>query len=145
MKMLRRICIALVVLGSLLLFLQTDSAFDTLPLPGAGLSVKMAAAVKTSANYHLVVAMPETNESLALGEETVPCSLIIRIAQPNKEPIVTDVTSLSRTSEYGFAKVQYYSGGSWYLTPADYEIEIKSREVCRAANSRGPPFRLSRK
>ena len=102
----------------------------------------MAAEITTKGNYRLVVAMPKTNDSLTLDSETVPCSLNVQITEPDIKPILTDVTSLTLASEYGFARVQYYFGGSWSLKPGNYEIEIKSRAGSDAVMIRGATVSL---
>jgi hypothetical protein len=137
MKKLRRACIGLIVIGAVLLFFQTDSDFDTLPLPAAGLSVKMYDVVKKEANFHLVIGIPFTDDESRTNENTVPCSLAVRIALPNKETISSEVTSLVPSGYYGYAGVQTYEGGNWHLKPGKYHVEVKSLKRCEAAMSRG--------
>lgn len=135
----RRVCIGLIAIGTALLFFQsdTDTDFGTLPFPGAGFSVKMGGEVKTEGNYHLTAGMPITNEDAGLAEETVPCSLAVRITQQNHDTISNEVTSLVAGSEFGFSKVENYTGGSWHLKPGKYDVEVKSLKGCKAAMSRG--------
>jgi hypothetical protein len=146
MKTLRRISIALTAVGAVMAYFQSDSEFDTLPFPAAGLSIRMQAKVKSAGEYHLVVAMPLTNDdlSLGLGSDIQLCSLTVQVARDYNGPIITnvEVTSISLVSEFGFGKIQYYSGGSWYLNPGTYDIDIKSRKTCLAAVSRGATISL---
>jgi hypothetical protein len=122
----RRICIGLTAIGAVLLFFQSDSDtdFGTVPLPGVGLSVKMGNEIKTQGNYHLSVGMPVTNEDAGLAEESLPCSLAVKITQASKDVISNEVTSLVASSEFGFAKVEYYMGGSWHLKPGKCDVEF---------------------
>jgi hypothetical protein len=142
MRMLRRMCIGFVALGSALLFARRDSGFDTLPFPGVGLTVKMLAKVKTAGDYRINVSMPKADQALALAPETISCSLAVSIKEDGRPPINSEITSLSRYGEYGFARIQYYSGGRLHLTPGEYVVEISSRDDCRAAMSRGATLSL---
>jgi|GEM_PF-4253767 len=146
MKTLRRILLGLTVVGAVMTYFQSDSEFDTLPFPAAGLSVRMQAKIKSDGEYHLVVAMPLTNGdlSLGIGADTQSCSLAIQVAQDYNGPIVTNVqvSSISLGSEFGFGRIQYYSGGSWYLKRGTYDIDIKSQKTCQAAVSRGATISL---
>jgi hypothetical protein len=144
MKNLRRILIVLTVVGGAMAYFQSDSEFDTLPFPAAGLSVRMQAKVKSAGEYHLIVAMPRTNDDLSLGSDIQACSLSVQIAHDYNGPIIAnaEVTSISLGSEFGFGKIQYYTGGSWYLKPGTYDIDIQSRKTCQAAMSRGATISL---
>jgi hypothetical protein len=143
---LRRIFIALTAVGAVMAYFQSDSEFDTLPFPAGGLAVRMQAKVKSGGEYHLVVAMPLTNDDLSqgLGSDTQACSLTVQIAKDYNGPIITnaEVTSISLGSEFGFGKIQYYTGGSWHLIPGTYDIDIQSRKSCQAAMSRGATISL---
>jgi hypothetical protein len=147
-KILRRIFIVLTAVGAVMAFFQSDSdsEFDTLPFPGAGLSVKMQAKVKSAGQYHLVVAMPLTNDDLSvgLGSDVQSCALTVRIAQDYNGPIIanSEVTTISLGSEFGFAKIQNYTGGYWHLNPGTYDIDIQSRKNCQAALTRGATISL---
>jgi hypothetical protein len=144
MKILRRVFIVLTALGAVMAYFQPGSEFDVLPFPAAGLSVRLRATVKDAGEYHLVVAMPVTNDDVALGDDTQSCSLTVRIAKDYNGPIVTnsEVTSISLEDEFGFAKTQDYRGGSWYLKPGVYDVDILSRKTCQAAVSRGATISL---
>ena len=142
MKILRRVCIALVTVGAWLLFARHDSEFDALPFPTAGLTVKMTARVATEGDYHLLVSMPKADHEIALTNETVPCSLSVHLARANQPPVLSEITSLSLASEYGFANVQHYEGTNWHLIPGEYVVEVLPRENCQAAVSRGATMTL---
>src|SRR4051794_24930033 len=128
MKILRRICIGFVALGSVLLFARRDSGLDPLPFPGSGLTVKMLAEVKTDGDYRIQASMPKADHALAVAPETIPCSLTVNITRDGKPPIKAELNTLSLYGEYGFAGIQYYKGGRWHLTPGEYVVEISSRE-----------------
>jgi hypothetical protein len=138
MRIFRRVCIILVALGAFLLFARHDSAFETLPLPGTGLTVKMLADVRTEGDYYVKVSMPKTDQALGLASETVSCPLTINIRREGRTTIKKDIDSLSRYAEFGFGKIQYYkSADAWHLTPGEYEVEVSSRDNCSMAMSRG--------
>jgi hypothetical protein len=142
MTIFRRVCICLTVIGALLLLTRNDSPFETVPFPTAGLTVKMTANVITEGDYFLEVTMPKADQEIALAEETVPCSLTVSMKGDDKPLVTSDVTSLSRWSEFGFAGIQYYKGGNWHLSRGKYVVQISSRASCKAAVSRGATLSL---
>lgn len=142
MKILRLTCIVFVVLGAFFLFARRDSRFDTLPFPGAGLTVKMLAEVRKEGDYKIQASLSKADQAIGLSPENIPCSLTVTIARDGKPPVKSEITSLHRYGEHGFARIQYYGGGGWHLSPGDYTIEISSREDCRAAMSRGATLSL---
>jgi hypothetical protein len=91
----------------------------------------MQASVKEAGAYHLVIAMPVTNSDLSAGlsDDTQACSLNVRIAKDFNGPIVatSEVTSIRLEYEFGFGKTQSYEGGSWYLKPGVYDVDVLSR------------------
>jgi hypothetical protein len=137
MKKLRCIFIVIVALGAILAMGPQDPSFERLPFPGGGLTVKMLAEVKSQGEYKIQASMPKADHALGLAEETIPCSLLISIMGDAKPPIKTEVTSLRRCAEYGFANIQYYTGGGWNLAPGKYTVEFTSRETCKVAMDRG--------
>jgi hypothetical protein len=145
MKIFRRVCICLIATGAILLFAKSDSRFETVPFPAAGLTVKMIADVKTDGDYCLEALMPRPDQGNTLGEETVPCSLIVTLIRNGKPSITNQVPSLSLSSEFGFARIQYFEATPWHLSPGQYEVEITSRENCKAAVSRGAALSLEQK
>jgi hypothetical protein len=148
MKILRWGFIVLTFVGVAMAYFESDSgsAFDVLPFPAAGLSVRLRATVKDAGEYHLVVAMPVTNSDLSTGlsDDTQACSLNVRIAQDYNGPIVAtlEVTSIRLEYEFGFGKTQSYEGGSWHLKPGVYDVDILGRKTCQAAVSRGATISL---
>jgi hypothetical protein len=134
--------VSFIVTGALLLFARRDSSFETLPFPTVGLTVKMIANVSTEGDYFLEASMPKADQDIGLAEETVPCSLTVSFTREGKPAITNEVTSLTRSSEFGFALIQYYKGGGWHLSPGEYVVQISSRENCKAAVSRGATLSL---
>jgi hypothetical protein len=145
MKIFRRVCICLIASGAFLLFTKHDSGFETVPFPAAGLVVKMIANVKADGNYCFEALMPKPDQGNGLGEETVPCSLTVTLTREGKPSITNQINSLSLSSEYGFARIQYFEAAPWHLSPGEYEVEITSRENCKAALSRGAALSLEQK
>ncbi|HXI52320.1 MAG TPA: hypothetical protein VNH84_12465 [Candidatus Saccharimonadales bacterium] len=137
MKIARRICIVVTTVGALMLAVPHDQFFDTLPFPAAGLTVKMTADIAHDGDYHLVAAMPEVGQQLALSEESVPCTLAVTLARSGHPPITNQITSISRYAEFGFGRIQYYKSADWHLGRGEYEISIAGVEDCPAAISRG--------
>jgi hypothetical protein len=97
----------------------------------------MTANVITGGDYFLQASMPKADQDIGLTEETIPCFLAVTLTRNGAPSITSEVTSLSRYAEYGFAGIQYYKGGSWHLGRGEYVVKISSRQDCKAAVSRG--------
>jgi hypothetical protein len=137
-KTIRRVCIGFVVLGAIFLFARHGATFETVPFPADGLRVKMDAEVTTEGDYYLRASMPRNDQAIGLSSETIPCLLSVSVVERGKPPIKKEVTSLTRYAELGFAEIQYYkSADIWHLRPGEYEVDVSSRQDCKAAVSRG--------
>jgi len=142
MKALRRICICLLAVGLAILFVPRDPSVDIVPFPGKGLSVKLNATLRSEGDYYLDVAMPKKDKSIDLGSDVVPCSLSVVISKSDKPVLHTDVKTLSLYSEFGWAGIQDFNGGTWHLSRGDYVIEVTSQGDCPAAMARGATLSL---
>jgi hypothetical protein len=141
--MIRRISIALVVVGVGLLFIRHDAELPTLPFPAMGLLVKSPMTLSSAGDYYIRVTMPKVGDSLTLSEETVPCSLAITVTEPGKSPQTKEITSLTRYSEFGFGRTQDYRGGDAFrLGRGECDIEVTSQAACEAATARGAMISL---
>ncbi len=136
--MIRRICILLVVVGAALLFFRRETSIPTLPVPPAGRLVKSVAMLGSAGDYYVRVTMPKRDDSLTLSEETVPCSLVVTIAERGGSALKKEITSLTRYSEFGFGRSQNYRGGDAFrLEQGEHEIEVSCRETSAAIAARG--------
>lgn len=141
--MIRRISIALIVVGAGLLFIRREADLPTLPFPAAGLLVKSPMTLASAGDYHVRVTMPKVGDSLGLSEETVPCSLVVTVTESGKPPQKKEITSLTRYSEFGFGRTQDYRGGDAFrLGKGECDIEVSSRAPCEAATARGAMISL---
>ncbi len=139
----RRISIALTVVGASLVFFRHDKFLPTLPVPPAGRQVKSIVSIATAGDYYVRVTMPKIDDSLALSEETVPCSFVVSVADHSGSTQTKEITFLTRYSEFGFGRTQNYRGGdAFYLERGEYEIEVDCRVTCAAAAARGATISL---
>src|SRR5437660_288727 len=99
MKILRRVCLGCVVLGAILLLMRHDDLFETLPFPGAGLTVRTLVKIKTEGDYYLQLAMPKADQALGLAPETVQCLVDVSLTQRGKPPIQEQISRFSRYAE----------------------------------------------
>lgn len=120
-----------------MLALPQDQSFDTVPFPAAGLAIKMIANISHEGDYHFVAAMPQVGEQIALSEESVPCALAVTLARSGHVPITNQITSISRYSEFGFGRIQYYKSSDCHIGRGEYEISIAALRDCPVAISRG--------
>jgi hypothetical protein len=117
---------------------------ETLPLPGNGLTVRMAAAVKSSGDYYLVVSLPKADESNALGPDSFQCSFTFTATSARATPIEGRVARLDRYAEIGFSNVQLYKSQSWHLDARAYQVSIRADAPCDAASLRGAAVSMER-
>src|SRR5271157_5093219 len=137
MRALRPICILLVGIGCAILLLRRESSFDTVPFPGKGLRVKLAAYVGSEGDFCLEAAMPATNSAAPLGQERIPCFLTVTVSSSGKQMLQTEVKALDLGSEFGWAEIQYFDSPAWHLKRGEYDIQVESHGDCAAAIARG--------
>ena len=144
--MLRRLPLLSAVVGALLLWLEARSCcFDTVPFPGPGLTDKLLADIGSRGGYYLRLDVPKADETLAMGPETIRCSLDVTLTPPKGRPIHCSIGSFFRYAAFGFAKLQLYqsSAGRWDLAPGRYTIEIASTGPCSEVAKRGGALTLA--
>jgi hypothetical protein len=143
---LRRLLLLSAVVGALLLWLEgRSSSFDTVPFPGPGLTDKLLADIGSRGGYYLRLDVPKADERLAMGPETIRCSLDVTLSPPKGSPIHSSIGSFFRYAAFGFAKLQSYqsSTGRWDLAPGRYTIEIASTGSCSEVATRGGALTLA--
>jgi hypothetical protein len=134
---LRRICILLVGIGCSILLLRHESSFDTVPFPGKGLRVKLAASVHSEGEFCLQAAMPVTNSAAPLGGERIPCLLTVTVSSSGNQVLQTEVKAFEWGSEFGWAGIQYFDGPAWHLKRGEYDIQVESHGDCAEVITRG--------
>jgi hypothetical protein len=119
--------------------------FETVPFPGPGLTDKLLADIPYRGEYYLQLDIPKADDALAMGPETIRCSLHITLTPPKGPPIHSTVFSFFRYAEFGFARIQSYqsSGGRWDLAPGRYAIEVTSDAPCSDVATRGGALTLA--
>ncbi len=141
--MIRRICIFLVAAGAALLFFHRETILPTLPVPPAGRLVKDVAEIGSEGDYYVRVTMPKIDDSVGLSEETVPCSFVVSITESGKPTLKMEISSLTRSSEYGFGRTQdYHDGNKFRLKRGEHVFEVSCRETCVVAAARGATISL---
>ncbi len=121
-----------------MLLAREDSGSEQFPFPGAKVTVRATANVRTEGEYYLEASLPKIVDDTTLTDDTILCALTVSITRDNKPVINDEVTALSSFALYGFANIESYkSGKTWHLTPGEYTLEVKSHGNCDAAMSRG--------
>lgn len=148
MRALRRLALLCAVLGAFLLWFEPpNSTFDTVPFPGPGLTDKLFADIPHLGEYYLQLDVPKADTALAMGPETILCSLRITLTPPKGPPIHSTILSFFRYGQFGFSRLQSYesSGGRWDLAPGRYAIEITSDAPCSDVATRGGALTFAQK
>lgn len=114
-----------IVLGGVLLYTQREPAFEVLPLPGEGLSVRTSARINVGDNFNLEVSTPMRGDLQDSPEVGDPVDFLISMDN-GKSTVIKHVNSLSPSGLYFFGKIEFYnSAESWHLDHGKYMIEIK--------------------
>jgi hypothetical protein len=135
---LRRLSLALVILGATLISTELPPQVDSQPLPGPALKVRLAVAVRFGGDYYVEVIMPKVGDALGLETETVPCALSFQIVRDGSEILSQHVETITRESEYGWAHTQQYTAGRvFHLSHGTYDVTIAGGPQCPSAVARG--------
>jgi hypothetical protein len=108
---------------------------------------KLLADIGSPGKYFLRLDVPKADETLALGPETIRCSLDVTLTPPKGQPIRSSIGLFSRYSAFGFAKLYLYQSftGQWELAPGRYTIEITSNGPCSEVATRGGALTLAQR
>ena len=143
--MLRRVFLAVAILGGILLATEEPSPIDVLPLPASTQSVRMGLHIRADGDYDLLVSVPKVGNELALTSETVPCDLAISISHEDKPILSQVIASIVRHSEIGYQNTQQYAAErSFHLKSGTYDVTISGGQQCAVATARGASVTLEK-
>jgi hypothetical protein len=135
---LRRISLALVILGGILFATELPPEIGVRPLPGPTLKVRLPVTVRFGGEYGIEITMPKVGDALALEFEMIPCDFSFTIDRDGSEILSQHVEAISRGSEFGWAHTQQYGAGrAFHLSRGTYDVTIVGGSACPSAFARG--------
>jgi hypothetical protein len=145
MKLVRRLSIALVTCGAVLLVLLLDAPLVTVPMPGPGLRATAFGNLPATGDYFIRMWVPSVGTKVGLpNNQSTACAVTITLSSPGAAPIKTTLQSFTLDEEIGAAHLLgYRTDNVWHLKRGWYSLDVDGLADC-SIRAQGAAMELER-